>query len=96
MTTKIKEIGNISKEFELEGYTLLDKEYVNQSQKLDYICPNRHKRTTTWKSWKKGCRCLICKNQSTKPSIEVVRKDFESEDYILLSDVYVNNKVKLD
>ena len=38
MSTKIKEIDTISKEFELEGYTLLTKEYKNQSQKLEYIC----------------------------------------------------------
>lgn len=96
MSTKIKEIDNISKEFELEGYILLTKEYINQSQKLEYLCPNGHKRTTTWKNWKKGCRCLICKNHSTKPTIETVRKDFESEGYTLLSDTYITNKVKLD
>ena len=96
MSTKVKEIDNISKEFELEGYILLTKEYINQSQKLEYICSNGHKRATTWKNWKKGCRCLICKNHSTKPTIETVRKDFESEGYTLLSDTYITNKVKLD
>jgi hypothetical protein len=96
LTTKVKEIDNIGKEFELEGYTLLTKEYENQKQKLEYICPNGHKRHTTWKSWKKGSRCLVCKNQSTKPSIDVLRIRFEEEGYILLPQEYKNNKTKLD
>ena len=50
MSTKIKEISSISKEFGLEGYTLLTTEYINQAQKLEYICPNGHKRYTTWKN----------------------------------------------
>ena len=95
MTTKIKEINSITKEFELEGYNLLAKEYINQYQKLEYICPNGHKRYTTWKNWKKGARCLICKNQRTRPSIEMIRESFEEEGYTLLSKEYINNKTKL-
>lgn len=96
MNTKVKEIDSISKAFELEGYTLLTKEYENQHQQLNYICPNGHNRSTTWKNWKKGARCLVCKNQSTRPSIEMIRENFEKEGHILLSDVYITNKAKLD
>ena len=96
MSTKVKEIDSISKAFELEGYTLLTKEYENQHQQLNYICPNGHNRSTTWKNWKKGARCLVCKNQSTRPSVEMIRENFEKEGYILLSDVYITNKAKLD
>lgn len=79
-----------------ERYELLTKEYKNQTQKLEYICPNGHRRYTTWKNWKRGRRCLICKNHSTKPSIDTVRKSFEREGYTLLSTEYKTNKTKLD
>jgi hypothetical protein len=91
--TTLKEITEC---FNKEGYTLLTKEYKNQQQRLDYLCPNGHKRSTTWKNWKKGSRCLICKNQRTKLSIEAVSKAFEEEGYTLLSKKYVNSKTKLD
>jgi len=89
-------IQEIRESFVSEGYTILTNEYENQQQKLEYVCPNGHKRTTNWKSWKRGSRCLICKNQSTRPTIEEVRLSFEKEGYVLLSKEYVNNKTKLD
>lgn len=95
-STKIKDIEWIKKEFGLEGYTLLTTEYKNQNDPLEYICPNGHKRHTTWKNWKKGNRCLICKNQKTKLSIDEIKSSFEKEGYILLSREYINNKTKLD
>ncbi len=90
------DIGKVEKSFNTEGYCLLTKEYKNQDQKLEYICPNGHKRSTTWKNWKRGRRCLLCKNQSTKPTIDVIKTSFEKEGYILLSKRYINNKTKLD
>jgi hypothetical protein len=90
------EIEEAKAYFNKEGYTLLTQEYKNQQQRLEYVCPNGHKRTTTWKNWKKGARCLICKNQRTKLSIEEVRLSFEKEGYTLLSKEYISNKTKLD
>lgn len=90
------EIQTMWKAFNEEDYELLTKEYQNQNQKLEYSCPNEHRRTTTWKNWKKGSRCLICRNQSTKPTIKVVKDSFEKEGYTLLSDTYISNKVKLE
>jgi hypothetical protein len=96
MSTKLKETEDINKEFELEGYTLLTTEYENQKQRLEYICPNGHKRYTTWKNWKRGRRCLACKNQEGKPTINLIKEIFEEEGYTLLSTDYINNKQRLD
>ena len=95
-TTRVKNILHIKALFEEEGYVLITTEYKNQHDRLDYVCPNGHERHTTWKDWKKGNRCLICKNQCTKLSIEQVRQGFENEGYTLLSKEYVNNKTKLE
>ncbi len=95
-STKVKKIDDIEEALGFEGYILLTKEYINQTQKLEYICPNGHRRHTTWKNWQKGSRCLVCKNQSTKISISSVKDSFEKEGYILLSTGYKNNKTKLD
>ena len=41
-------LGYIKEQFEKEGYTLLTTEYINNKQKLDYICPKGHKNTIRW------------------------------------------------
>ena len=50
----------IREQFEKEGYTLLTKEYVNNAQKLDYICSTGHTGNIRWDSWKAGARCRQC------------------------------------
>ncbi len=90
------DIDTIRKSFNSEDYILLTEEYKKQSQRLYYVCPNGHKRSTTWKNWKRGNRCLICKNHRTKPPISLVRESFEKEGYTLSSEEYLNNKTKLE
>ncbi len=84
----------VKEAFELEGYTLISNEYVNAKTKLKYICPNGHKHSINWNSWKSGHRCLYCSGK-VKPEYNFVRSAFEKEGYILLSDKYVNHKTKL-
>lgn len=50
----------INKKFEREGYELLTKVYKNAHQKLEYICPNRHKHQINWNNWRTGKRCRTC------------------------------------
>ena len=50
----------IKKQFEKEDCTLLDTEYKNAFQKLDYICSNGHHHSITWSDWQQGHRCGIC------------------------------------
>ena len=48
-------------EFEIEGYQLLTTEYINNKQKLKYICSNGHEHDITWSDWKTGCGCPTCR-----------------------------------
>lgn len=51
----------VRSEFEKEGYKLLSEYYVNQKQKLKYICPFGHTHEITWTDWHNGgYRCPSC------------------------------------
>ena len=80
----------IKKNFELEGYTLLSKKYINSQTKLKYKCTNGHIGSITWGNWQQGHRCAICKGKS-KPSIKKLKALFKKEGYILLSNNYTNS-----
>jgi len=87
-------INFIRNEFEKEEYKLLTITYINCKQKLDYVCPNGHKHSTSWDNWKQRYRCPYCDGQS-KPAIEFIRSEFEKENYRLLTTKYINNRQKL-
>jgi len=87
-------IEDIKKEFEKENYILLTKKYINNSQKLNYICPNGHKHFIRWANWQQGQRCPYCVGLAKK-TIELIKSEFEKENYTLLTKVYKNNKQKL-
>ena len=91
---KKRTLEEVRKSFESEGYTLLTTNYKNNRQKLDYICPKRHKHSISWDNWRLGQRCGICFG-SKKLSIEKVKGSFAKENYTLLSDKYENNFKKL-
>ena len=52
--------NNIKTSFESEGYTLLTRCYLNNRQKLKYLCPNEHVHSISWINWQKGIRCPLC------------------------------------
>jgi hypothetical protein len=79
---------------ESEGYILISEDYINSRSKLNIICPEGHKTTTTYSNWKNGCRCGHCAN-NVRYTLNFVKKQFEKEGYILLSDFYINQKQKL-
>lgn len=85
----------VKSSFEKEGYTILTKTYINNTQELEYICPNGHKGSICWGSWKQGHRCAKCAGIK-KLTIEFIREQFEKEGYMLVSDVYVNSKTFLE
>jgi len=82
-------IDIVRKSFEKEGYQLLTKEYINNKQKLEYICTNGHKHSIYWSSWRQGQRCPYCAGL-IKPVIEFIRSEFEKEGYVLLTKKYIN------
>ena len=84
----------IRSEFAKEGYILLTDKYINTKSKLDYICPKGHKHSICWANWQQGQRCYYCKHNV--PTIEFIKKQFEKENYKLLTVEYKNCYQKLD
>lgn len=85
----------VKSEIEKEGYVLLSKEYINNRTKLALICSAGHEYMVCWDKWQQGRRCPYCAKNS-KLSYDFVKKQFEKEGYVLLSEEYVNAQQKLD
>jgi len=84
----------VKSEFEKEGYTILTKKYINNKQKLDFICPKGHRCNITRMSWSSGGRCRMCYHNK-KDRYDLVKLEFEKEGYTLLSEDYINSNSKL-
>lgn len=78
---------------------LLSTEYMNNRTPLDFICECGNESTTTFDSFKRGCRCKTCgikKNtESRRRSYDTVKTIFESKGCKLLSNEYINNHTQL-
>lgn len=85
----------IRSEFAKNGYKLLTTKYINNKQKLDYICPRGIKHNISWHNWQRGQRCPCCVGNK-KLTIEFIRSEFAKDGYKLLTTKYINNKQKLD
>jgi len=85
----------IRESFETEGYTLLSNGYINNKQKLEYICPKGHRHSITWNCWDRGQRCP-CFSKKAKKTIEFIHSKFEKENYKLLTKEYIGAHQKLD
>lgn len=88
----------VSKEVEKNGYAVYGK-YVNNRSNLTFICPNKHKWVTTWKSFNSGNRCPECGRSEVGKKLAVpldyIKNAFEYEGYSISSEVeYKNNKDK--
>lgn len=90
-----KDIDFIKKQFEFEGYELLTSNYINNEQKLKFICPNGHTHYITWAAWVSGVRCVYCSNRPPI-NIEFIRDSFVKDGYILLTDHYINAHQQLE
>lgn len=87
--------GFVKESFEKCGYRLISDRYDNNRTKLEYICPNGHKHSITWNDWRSGYMCPYCAG-NIKLEIGFVKKQFENENYILLSREYKNSSSKLE
>jgi hypothetical protein len=87
-------IENIKLSFESENHILLTKEYKNNSQKLEYICPKVHKHSISWTNWQKGARCPYCAGNAVM-GIDYINDCFSKEGYKLLTKNYINCAQKL-
>jgi hypothetical protein len=90
----------VKSKFEERGYTLLSNEYINSKVKLDYICPEGHEGSITYHSFQRGNGCPICGFErgaaSKRIGIATIKKDLESEGYILITKTYKNSASKLE
>ena len=84
-------IEEVSYSFLSEGYKLLSTEYKNSHKKLKSLCPNGHIYEVSFTKWLYGNRCL-CSVGKNRLNIEFIRKEFEKENYILLSNEYRNGE----
>lgn len=81
--------------FEERGFTLLSTTYKDKKEKLEFKCPNGHIEKISFDSfYYAGNGCSIC-SETKKHTIETARKIFENEGYELLSNIYIDNKHKL-
>ena len=78
-----------------KGWTLLSEEYINSGEKLEYICDKGHKHCMSWDNFKKGKNCPECSGYNISYTIEDIRKEFETINWTLLSEEYVDSKTKL-
>jgi len=91
-----EDISFIKSKFEKEGYTFLTNKYINCTGKLNYICPNGHRHSISWDTWKnQHQRCPYCAGNA-KLTIEFIRLEFAKEHYKLLTKKYINCDQKLD
>lgn len=95
---KRRTIEEVSRKFEERGYTLLEKEYRNDTQKLRFKCPKHPEKQTyiTFQNLRDGAGCSYCKRdalreKNLKHNIETVKKEFSKRGYVLLDDVYITN-----
>lgn len=83
----------VKEQFKKVGYTLLS-EYKYAIEKLEFICDNGHNHFISWNSFKKGTRCSFCFGNK-KLTHEIVKKEFEKENYKMLS-LYKNVDEKVN
>lgn len=86
--------------FEKEEYKLLSKEYINNRQKLYYECSNGHVHKICWSDWSGNRRCPICSEEKRvdkrRLNIEFISKSFSDEEFVLLTNNYINVDQKLE
>ena len=87
--TKKHTIEFVRESFEKEGYRLLSKEYLNNKNKVEYLCPEGHQHSIAFDPWQRGQRCFYCFG-NIKKTIQEIRGAFKREGYKLLTTKYKN------
>lgn len=88
-------IGEIRVLLEKEGYFLLSEHYKNAHQKLEVLCPNKHRATITMNGFlSRRTGCLQCAHNRPH-TISSIKEFVESYGYKLISTAY-SSHVKID
>ena len=77
------------------GYKLISKEYVSYHKSLDIMCNKGHMYQVKFSNFKTGYRCPYCCRPCKKHTYEYVRDYISSYQYVLLSDNYINERIKI-
>ncbi len=88
----------VKKEFDERGYELITAVYYNNSQKLQYICPN-HKdkgiQEITFANFTKGRGCPYCAKRNKRTTKEYKEDLLKVKPNIEVLEEYVNLKTKI-
>jgi very-short-patch-repair endonuclease len=85
---------HVNSRVEKRGYKLLSK-YIGHGTRMKIECPKGHQYKTTWSVFYQGSDCPECNIQNRRNTLDDIRQRVECEGYILLSQIYKNNKTKL-
>lgn len=93
------DIEFIRRTFSLRGAFLLTQHYVNEKQKLEFLCSNcGHLHSITWSDYQQGVNsnlvCPLCRD-NVSPSIDFIKRIFLERGSVLLSGTYLNSRQKL-
>ena len=89
----------VKQEFDERGYELLSTEYVNNSTKLQYICPKHRNKGVleiTFANFTKGRGCPYCSGKVRKTQEEYEADLAEKKPNIRVVGKYVNLKTKIE
>lgn len=81
---------------EMEGYTLVSKEFVNSKHKLVLVCPKGHCYSVKFNDFQQGHRCPLCGNTVSKAEQEIANflKPYFSD--LIQSDRQIIKPLELD
>ena len=89
----------VKQEFDARGYELVSTEYVNNSTKLQYICPRHRDKgilEMTFANFTNGQGCPYCANRVRKTQEEYEAELAEKKPNIQVIGKYVNLKTKIE
>lgn len=89
----------VKQEFDERGYELISTEYVNNSTKLQYICPKHRDKGVleiTFANFTKGRGCPYCSGRVRKTQEEYEADLAEKKPTIRVVGKYVNLKTKIE
>lgn len=93
----IKMLEVIRVAFYEKGYTLLSREYINNREKLYYLCPKHGKQSISWMGFQQGQQCKLCSYENQPGIYNVALAERNKEAYkkekATLYFVSFNNKV---
>ena len=90
----------IKQAFEEENFTLLTKEedYINNTTKLKFICPNGHTHEICWSDFQQGYRCALCNLWKGEKVIEqyLINNNIEFQGQKVFKDCKYKNCLRFD